>query len=53
MNINGFCHDGVVQKTQPKLAFDEKREFFEWKVQVKEKIIEKQPKKEKLGFHNF
>ena len=40
MNINGFCHDGVTQRTTPKLAFNETRDFSAWKAQVKEKLVE-------------
>ena len=40
MNINGFCHDGVTQRTKPKLSYDQARDFAVWKGEVKEKLVE-------------
>lgn len=41
MEINGVnCHDHLVKNIKPKLAFDEKADFFVWKNRIKEKFIE-------------
>ena len=43
MDINGFCHDGVTQRTTPKLSYDETKDFSAWKAEVKEKLIYETP----------
>ena len=35
-----LCHDSLVDKTKQILAFDEKRNYFEWKAEVKRKFYE-------------
>ena len=38
--IGDLCHDGLVKTMEHALAFDEKRDYAEWKEQVREKLSE-------------
>ena len=41
MEINGlFCHDKLTKNMNPKLSFDENRDFSSWRSDVKAKLIE-------------
>lgn len=38
--IGDLCHDGLMKTMEHALAFDEKRDYAEWKEQVREKLSE-------------
>jgi len=41
MVINGdLCHDLLVKKIKPKLSYDESKDYFAWKKEIKEKLVE-------------
>ena len=41
MDINGlFCHDKLTRGVKPKLAYSDQRDFWGWRSEVKEKLIQ-------------